>query len=163
MSNVKRIIMVLVIIAGAFLMTHCGKDREEPNLYGFQGDPCGNLVGNFTGFNPIANQGYPNMGQFLGANPTAVFRYGNSCYTGAQIQQMYTQYGQPWSQFPYSPYGNMEFYNPYGQSSGSSSYNSSNNFSMNNSWVGAGDFFGGYPFMRYPKDQWHLNFYYYDN
>lgn len=163
MRNVKKIIMVLSIVAGAFLMTNCGKDREEPNFFGNQGNPCGNVVGNFQGFNSFYSNGNPNVGQFLQANPNSAFQYGNSCYTGSQLYQMYTQYGQPWNQFQNSPYGQFQFYNPYGQSQGSYNYSSSNSYNMNGSWTGAGDFFGGNPFMRYPKDQWSLNFYYYDN
>lgn len=163
-NNLKKMVMALMIGLAALLITSCGSDRNgEPALYGYQGDPCGNLTGNFNGFNSFSSSGYPNMGQFLQANPSSVFRYGNSCYTGTQLYQMYNQNGTPWNQFASSPYGAFQMYNPYGQASGSSSYNSSNSMSYNNSWVGAGDFFGGFPFMRYPRNQWSLNFHYWDN
>ena len=167
--NIKKIVIVVAVAVAALLLTNCGaNNQQDPQMYGYQGQPCANMVNGFNGYNPFAVQGsYPTVGSFLNGNPQSIFKYGNGCYTGAQVNSMYQQYsqqyGMPWSQFSQSPYANFQMYYPGQQSNGTYNYSSSNNVNMNSNWVGAGDYFGGNPFMRQPHNQWALDFYYYNN
>ncbi len=161
MKSIKKIAVVATLAVIALLATSCGDKNEQPDFFGYGGQPCGSMVNGFSGYNSFNYAGSnPNMGNFLNANPNSVFRYGNECYNGHQVQQMYQQYGMPWNQFQYSPYANFEMYYPQQQNAtGSYSYN--RNEAYNTNWVGAGDFFGGNPFMRRPRNQWSLYFNYY--
>jgi len=161
----KKLVLVATVVAMTLLVASCGKD-DQPELYGIQGNPCGQMIGQY-GYSPFPNPGdYPNQGHIIANNPNAIYRYNNLCYNGSQFNNMYQQSGYPWNMFQNSPYANFDIYapQPYGANNGNGqyTYNSSNNVNIQGNWTNAGDHFGGLGYFGgYPgRNQWGFDFYY---
>lgn len=187
MKSFNKVILMAVVVMMSLLMMSCGDNVEDtlespiapqnpgptsfynnpnpygqPNFYGYGGFDC-------QGINPVQIQeNYPDVGAFLSGNPDAAVRYGNRCFYGRELYDMYSQYYNglgynqtPWSMYFSSPYAGFQVYgypsNGYGQSSGSYSYN--NTTSVQSQWQGMDPYMfdGGYNSRR-PRDQWYFDF-----
>jgi hypothetical protein len=151
-KKMKNIFMVMAVVAMAVMVSACGGDDEQPELYGNMGNNCNHMMNsyNMNGYQPYPNQGdFPGNGYVLQNQPNGLIYRNNLnglCYNHNQFGNMWGQHGLPNNQFMGSPYANyFDVYNPYGQQSqGSTSYTSNVNY--HSDWTNAGDFFnGGYP------------------
>ena len=163
-TNMKKIVIAMTVVVIALLVSGCGKNEQEPNLYGYAGQPCQNMMNGFNGYGP-----YPQVGQNLKGN-YPIMGYNGQCYPWNQFNSMYNQYqqngGLPWNQFQNSPYSNFQVYYPgnFQPSTGQMTYSANSAVNMNANWVNAGDFFTGAPgFGGYPYNKWVVRFDYWRN
>jgi len=73
-TNMKKIVIAMTVVVIALLVSGCGKNEQEPNLYGYAGQPCQNMMNGFNGYGP-----YPQVGQNLKGN-YPIMGYNGQCY-----------------------------------------------------------------------------------